>query len=126
MNENENIIAPLPSAPAADANGHAPEKAALKGMQIRPLPPDPISGKIVLEVGPEAAVYFEDLAWFEDQSWAGRWFPFMGKYIAILNKAHVGTGDEFTALRERVAMEQGVDPGRLLIQYIPPDIIIEG
>jgi len=33
----------------------------------------------------------------------------MGKYIAILNKSHVGTGDDLTALRERVAREQGVD-----------------
>jgi hypothetical protein len=115
-----------PASPVTDANGQPHENHPLQGMQFRPLPPDPVTGEIFLEVGPDLGGLLDDMKWANDEAWAGRWFPFMGQYISILNKAHVGTDDDSVALRERVAREHGVDPERVLIDYIPPDIITEG
>ena len=124
MDETTNSMSP--QTPPPEANGTPPEPTPLKGMEIRPLPPDPVTGEIRLESGPDAAAWFEDMGWFEDESWNGRWFPFQGKYVAILNKTHVGTDDAPRPLRERVAREHSVEPERVLIEYIPTDIFTEG
>jgi diadenosine tetraphosphatase ApaH/serine/threonine PP2A family protein phosphatase len=115
-----------PGAGKTGTGSPPPADRPLTGMQMRPRPPDPVTGEIFLDVGPDLAGYLDDLGWFEEESWAGRWFPFAGKYVAVLNKAHVDTDDDFTALRERVAREHGVDPERILIQYLPPPLIVEG
>jgi hypothetical protein len=110
--------------PLPGGNGPAPEaRPALTGMQFRPLPPDPKTGEIFLECGPEAAAYFDDMAWVEEGFETGRFDAYRDRYIAVVNRAVIGHGDRPDTLRDEMARQHGVHPGRILIDYVPPEFV---
>ncbi|MDB5309357.1 MAG: hypothetical protein JWO38_3559 [Gemmataceae bacterium] len=82
--------------------------------------PAPPTGteEVRLPLTPESAEYLADCAWVNGEYNSGRWEPHVGSYIAVVGKQLLGHGPDPLRLREEVARDHGVRPGRIVITYI--------
>jgi CheY-like chemotaxis protein len=58
-----------------------------------------------------------DVRWAMAQARSGQFAKYTSGYIAILGKEVVGTGNDEESLREMVAKQKSVLPGRVIVQY---------
>jgi hypothetical protein len=85
-------------------------------------PPAPADGEDRLQLTPEWREYYADVDWVHEEYNAGRWAQYAGEYIAVVGKKLLGHGPDRLKLRQEVARESGVRPGRIHITYIEPPI----
>lgn len=83
-------------------------------------PPD--DGVDRLQLTPEGWETLADWKWVDQEYNAGRWEPYAGEYIAVVRKQLLGHGPSLLKLREDVARETGIPPGRIVITYVEPPI----
>ena len=83
-------------------------------------PPD--DGTDRLPLTPEWREYFADIKWVREEYNAGRLAPYAGEYIAVVRKQLLGHGPSLLKVREDVARETGIRPGRIVTTYVEPPI----
>jgi hypothetical protein len=67
---------------------------------------------------PELKAYLADADWANEQFWTDAWVPYIGRYIAVVEKRLVGHGLDPVALRVRVARDHRVSPDRVYVTYV--------
>jgi hypothetical protein len=95
----------------ADANGTPPTPVS---------PPAPADGVVRLQLSPEGWAALADKKWAYQEYNSGRWDQYRGNYAAVYRQQLVGHGPDLLKLREDVARETGVRPGRIVIIYLEP------
>ena len=118
MDETTTPVTPV----TPEANGHAPD-APSEGKPAATLAAAPEGADSdKLQPSPEGREYLADRKWVNQQYNLGHWDQHMGNYIAVYKKQLLGFGPNPLSLREQVAKEHNLSPGRIVITYVDPGI----
>lgn len=59
-----------------------------------------------------------DGEWIHTEFNAGRLDEYRGRYVAVVDRKVLGAGADLLVLRDTVAREHGVPPGRIVTDYV--------
>jgi hypothetical protein len=105
---------------APEGESWSPATASLSPQRAAHLPAV-LSGAEVLDVSPFHRQVVEDLRWAADQYAAGRFDPYLGMYVAILDKKKLGVDYHVGRLLDRVTQANPEVPRqRIALFYVDP------